>query len=310
MAKKMPRKNADTMYIPTFRLSPPTQTLTIAAALARTSTPRRLHRSASRPEGISKTGTTTAYTAAITPTPAASKPMPVMKSFSTGTHSARFCRNAAAYSGASRRRSFRRAAPPSGAGVREPLTRNRYPEPAAQPPAPRGSRARDAPKGRCPPARPFLGSVTICWSVRGLLRVREEAAMSELAKPKVEVPKGDAPTELTVRDLVVGDGAEVKPGMVVRVHYVGVTFESGKEFDASWDRGQPFKFALGSGKVIKGWDRGVRGMKVGGRREIIVPPRLGYGNQSPSPLIPAGSTLVFVVDLLDSYSGTAGWSNA
>ncbi|MER7028957.1 MULTISPECIES: FKBP-type peptidyl-prolyl cis-trans isomerase [Streptomyces] len=134
--------------------------------------------------------------------------------------------------------------------------------------------------------------------------------MSEPTKPEVVVPEGDAPTELTVQDLVVGDGAEVKPGMVVRVHYVGVTYGSGKEFDASWDRGEPFKFALGGGKVIKGMDRGVRGMRVGGRREIIVPPRLGYGKQSPSPLIPAGSTLVFVVDLLDSYSRTAWWSNA
>ncbi|MGW4158358.1 FKBP-type peptidyl-prolyl cis-trans isomerase [Streptomyces sp. NPDC004788] len=132
--------------------------------------------------------------------------------------------------------------------------------------------------------------------------------MSEPTKPEVDAPKGDAPAELTIRDLVVGDGVEVKAGMVVRVHYVGVTFETGKEFDASWDRGEPFKFALGGGRVIKGMDRGVRGMKVGGRREIIVPPRLGYGKQSPSPLIPAGSTLVFVVDLLDSYSGAAGWS--
>lgn len=122
--------------------------------------------------------------------------------------------------------------------------------------------------------------------------------MSELTKPVVGIPEGGAPSELTIRDLVVGDGAEAKPGMVVRLHYVGVTFESGQEFDASWDRGQPFKFAVGGGRVIKGWDRGVRGMKVGGRREIIVPPRLGYGKQSPSPLIPAGSTLVFVVDLL------------
>lgn len=122
--------------------------------------------------------------------------------------------------------------------------------------------------------------------------------MSELTKPSIDLPEGDAPTELTTRDLVVGDGLEAKPGRVVQVHYVGVTFESGRQFDTSWDRGQTFKFAVGGGKVIKGWDRGVRGMKVGGRREIIVPPRLGYGNQSPSPLIPAGSTLVFVVDLL------------
>ncbi|MFF2302510.1 FKBP-type peptidyl-prolyl cis-trans isomerase [Streptomyces sp. NPDC058128] len=122
--------------------------------------------------------------------------------------------------------------------------------------------------------------------------------MSEPMKPRIDVPEGAPPTELTVRDLVVGDGPEAKPGNVVQVHYVGVTFASGKEFDASWDRGQPFKFAVGGGRVIKGWDRGIRGMRVGGRREIIVPPRLGYGKQSPSPLIPAGSTLVFVVDLL------------
>ncbi|MFD3993435.1 FKBP-type peptidyl-prolyl cis-trans isomerase [Streptomyces sp. NPDC058548] len=122
--------------------------------------------------------------------------------------------------------------------------------------------------------------------------------MSEPTKPEINLPEGDPPTELTIRDLIIGDGNEAKPGRVVQVHYVGVTFASGKEFDASWDRGQPFKFAVGGGRVIKGWDRGIRGMKAGGRREIIIPPRLGYGNQSPSPLIPAGSTLIFVVDLL------------
>ncbi|MEU6814446.1 FKBP-type peptidyl-prolyl cis-trans isomerase [Streptomyces sp. NPDC046860] len=132
--------------------------------------------------------------------------------------------------------------------------------------------------------------------------------MSEPSKPEVHVPEGAAPAELTVRDLVVGDGPEVKAGMVVKVHYVGVTFASGKEFDASWDRGEPYKFAVGGGKVIKGWDRGVRGMRVGGRRELVVPPRLGYGKESPSALIPPGSTLVFVVDLIDSYSPVTGWS--
>ncbi|MFF1461873.1 FKBP-type peptidyl-prolyl cis-trans isomerase [Streptomyces sp. NPDC058330] len=122
--------------------------------------------------------------------------------------------------------------------------------------------------------------------------------MSELTKPGIVVPEGVVTTELTIRDLVVGDGAEAQPGKVVQVHYVGVTLASGREFDSSWERDRPFKFAVGGGKVIKGWDRGVRGMRVGGRREIIVPPRLGYGRQSPSPLIPAGSTLLFVVDLL------------
>jgi peptidylprolyl isomerase len=119
-----------------------------------------------------------------------------------------------------------------------------------------------------------------------------------LTKPEIDFPGGDAPTELQIRDIVVGDGAEAKAGAVVEVHYVGVTFASGEEFDASWNRGQTFRFPLGGGRVIKGWDQGVEGMRVGGRRELVIPPHLAYGNQSPSPLIPAGSTLIFVVDLL------------
>ncbi|MEU8761768.1 FKBP-type peptidyl-prolyl cis-trans isomerase [Streptomyces sp. NPDC048659] len=125
-----------------------------------------------------------------------------------------------------------------------------------------------------------------------------DADAYEPTRPEIARPEGPAPTELTVRDLVVGEGPEARPGNVVRVHYVGVAFASGREFDASWDRGTPFKFALGGGRVIKGWDRGIRGMRVGGRREITVPPRLGYGDASPTPAIPPGSTLVFVVDLL------------
>ncbi|MFJ8442034.1 FKBP-type peptidyl-prolyl cis-trans isomerase [Kitasatospora griseola] len=119
-----------------------------------------------------------------------------------------------------------------------------------------------------------------------------------LTKPEIDFPGGDAPTELQIRDIVVGDGAEAKAGANVEVHYVGVTFASGEEFDASWNRGQTFRFPLGGGRVIKGWDQGVEGMRVGGRRELVIPPHLAYGNQSPSPLIPAGSTLIFVVDLL------------
>ncbi|WP_405940289.1 FKBP-type peptidyl-prolyl cis-trans isomerase [Streptomyces sp. NBC_00726] len=122
--------------------------------------------------------------------------------------------------------------------------------------------------------------------------------MSEPAKPEVQVPAGAAPTELTTRDLVVGEGPEALPGRVVQIHYVGVAFASGREFDSSWGQDRPFKFAVGGGKAIKGLDRGLRGMRAGGRREIIVPPRLGYGKQSPSAFIPPHSTLVFVVDLL------------
>ncbi|MFF1905483.1 FKBP-type peptidyl-prolyl cis-trans isomerase [Kitasatospora sp. NPDC058218] len=122
--------------------------------------------------------------------------------------------------------------------------------------------------------------------------------MSNKTKPEIDFPIGDAPTDLQIRDIEVGTGEEAKPGQVVEVHYVGVTFASGEEFDASWNRGSSFKFPLGAGRVIKGWDQGVVGMKVGGRRELVIPAHLAYGNQSPSPLIPAGSTLIFVVDLL------------
>ncbi|WP_103504675.1 MULTISPECIES: FKBP-type peptidyl-prolyl cis-trans isomerase [Streptomyces] len=119
-----------------------------------------------------------------------------------------------------------------------------------------------------------------------------------LSKPEIDFPEGDVPSDLRIRDIVVGDGAEAKPGAVVEVHYVGVTYAGGEEFDASWNRGQTFRFPLGGGRVIKGWDQGVEGMRVGGRRELVIPPHLAYGDRSPSPLIPAGSTLIFVVDLL------------
>ena len=123
--------------------------------------------------------------------------------------------------------------------------------------------------------------------------------MSGPTKPGVEVPEGDPPTELTVRDLVVGDGPEAQPGRVVQLHYVGVAFASGREFDSSWERGRPFKFAVGGGKAIKGWDRGVRGMKVGGRRKLVIPASLGYGDMGAPPVIPPGATLVFDVELMD-----------
>ncbi|MGF1428750.1 FKBP-type peptidyl-prolyl cis-trans isomerase [Kitasatospora sp. LaBMicrA B282] len=117
-------------------------------------------------------------------------------------------------------------------------------------------------------------------------------------KPEIDFPEGAAPSELVIEDIVVGTGDEAKAGQTVKVHYVGVTFETGEEFDASWNRGSAFQFPLGAGRVIKGWDQGVQGMKVGGRRKLTIPAHLGYGNQSPTPAIPAGSTLIFVVDLL------------
>ncbi|WP_269676241.1 FKBP-type peptidyl-prolyl cis-trans isomerase [Kitasatospora mediocidica] len=122
--------------------------------------------------------------------------------------------------------------------------------------------------------------------------------MSELTKPEIDFPGGEPPVELQIRDITVGDGAEAKAGQTVKVHYVGVAFSTGEEFDASWNRGQAFQFPLGGGRVIKGWDEGVVGMKVGGRRELIIPANKAYGNQSPTPAIKAGETLIFVVDLL------------
>jgi peptidylprolyl isomerase len=117
-------------------------------------------------------------------------------------------------------------------------------------------------------------------------------------KPEIEVPDGAAPKELETVEIVEGDGAEAKAGDQVAVQYVGVNYKTGKEFDASWDRGEPFSFSLGAGEVIGGWDQGVVGMKVGGRRELIIPPELGYGSSGSPPSIPPNETLVFVVDLL------------
>ncbi|MFJ2605051.1 FKBP-type peptidyl-prolyl cis-trans isomerase [Streptomyces sp. NPDC091279] len=119
-----------------------------------------------------------------------------------------------------------------------------------------------------------------------------------IEKPEIDFPEGDVPADLEIKDLWVGEGEEAKAGQTVTVHYVGVSFSTGEEFDASWNRDQPFRFPLGGGRVIKGWDQGVQGMKVGGRRRLTIPPHLAYGSQSPSPLIKANETLIFVVDLL------------
>jgi peptidylprolyl isomerase len=117
-------------------------------------------------------------------------------------------------------------------------------------------------------------------------------------EPKVSPPKGPAPTKLEIKELVPGTGAVAKAGASVSVNYVGVLFSNGKVFDASWKRHEPFSFTLGQGQVIPGWDQGVAGMKVGGRRELIIPAALAYGKQGRPPTIPANSPLVFVVDLL------------
>lgn len=119
-----------------------------------------------------------------------------------------------------------------------------------------------------------------------------------MAKPQVDVPDENPPLDLVIEDLKVGDGDEAGTGQEVSVHYVGVAWSTKKQFDASWDRGEPFEFGLGAGQVIAGWDQGVAGMRVGGRRRLTIPPHLGYGSRGAGGVIKGGETLVFVVDLL------------
>jgi peptidylprolyl isomerase len=122
--------------------------------------------------------------------------------------------------------------------------------------------------------------------------------MASTDKPVVSIPGGQPPAELNIEDLTVGDGPEATPGTQVEVHYVGVAWSNGKQFDASWDRGSTFSFGLGAGQVIAGWDQGVAGMSVGGRRRLTIPPHLGYGSRGAGGAIGPNETLVFVVDLI------------
>ena len=117
-------------------------------------------------------------------------------------------------------------------------------------------------------------------------------------KPEIDFPDFDPPTDLEITDLTVGEGEEASAGQTVSVHYVGVALSTGEEFDASYNRGAPLDFRLGIGQVIAGWDTGVQGMKVGGRRQLVIPPHLGYGDRGAGGVIKPGETLIFVVDLL------------
>ena len=120
-------------------------------------------------------------------------------------------------------------------------------------------------------------------------------------KPSVTIPAEAPPSELVKTDLEVGSGDEAVKGKNVSVHYVGVAWSNGQEFDASWNRGEAFDFRLGAGQVIQGWDDGVAGMKVGGRRQLTIPPDMGYGSRGAGGVIKGGETLVFVVDLLNVF---------
>lgn len=126
----------------------------------------------------------------------------------------------------------------------------------------------------------------------------ESPSATKKTKPKVTVPKGAPPKKLVIKDIEKGSGATAESGDEVTVQYVGVNYENGKEFDSSWSRNEPFTFQLGAGQVIPGWDQGVEGMKVGGRRELIIPPGLAYGPAGSPPAIGPNETLVFVIDLL------------
>lgn len=118
-------------------------------------------------------------------------------------------------------------------------------------------------------------------------------------KPEIDFPDFHPPADLVKTDLTVGEGAEAAAGNTVSVHYVGVAHSTGEEFDASYNRGTPLQFRLGIGQVIEGWDTGVQGMKVGGRRQLVIPPHLGYGDRGAGGVIKPGETLIFVVDLLE-----------
>ena len=118
-------------------------------------------------------------------------------------------------------------------------------------------------------------------------------------KPEIDPHDGPPPTDLEVTEITKGDGKEATDGSTVSVHYVGVAHSTGEEFDASYNRGAPLDFRMGIGQVISGWDRGVQGMKVGGRRRLVIPPHLGYGDRGAGGVIAPGETLIFVVDLLD-----------
>jgi peptidylprolyl isomerase len=132
---------------------------------------------------------------------------------------------------------------------------------------------------------------------------QREALKDTNTKPVIPKPSGTPPRKLVKEDIVKGKGPRAKPGDTLTVQYVGVSFSTGDEFDASWDRGQPFPLQLGAGQVIKGWDRGLVGIRKGGRRMLTIPPELGYGREGYPPAIAPNETLVFVVDAVGLQRG-------
>jgi peptidylprolyl isomerase len=147
-------------------------------------------------------------------------------------------------------------------------------------------------------ATPTATPTPIIEKVRGTPTPLPEVTPSGKQEPEIEVPKGEPPSKLVIRDIDRGTGAKAEPGKTLAVDYKGVRFDDGKPFDSSWSTGTPFQFILGANQVIKGWDRGLEGMRVGGRRELIIPSELAYGDHGKGDIRP-NETIVFVVDLLD-----------
>ncbi|NNG40987.1 FKBP-type peptidyl-prolyl cis-trans isomerase [Flexivirga sp. ID2601S] len=125
-------------------------------------------------------------------------------------------------------------------------------------------------------------------------------------KPEIDFPGDEAPTELVIEDIWEGDGRTAEAGDQVSAHYVGVAHSTGEEFDASWNRGAPLDFQVGVGQVIPGWDKGIVGMKVGGRRKLVIPSQLAYGERGAGGAIGPNETLIFVVDLVNANKPGAG----
>ena len=148
------------------------------------------------------------------------------------------------------------------------------------------------------PIGPVAGSGSTACASAPAVQSKVSGTTDLSKKPQIEVPDTPPPCNLVIGDIVEGTGPAAKPGDPLTMKYVGVLYATGKQFDASWDRGQDFPFTLGAGNVIQGWDQGLVGMKQGGRRQLIIPPQLGYGDQGAGADIPPGATLIFVVDLV------------
>ena len=170
-----------------------------------------------------------------------------------------------------------------------------------EPKEPESAGSKDGGGGRDPKVVFLAGAVAILAVVIGAVLIfggTSEVDNTDLStKPVIEAGEGDPPTEVVTEDIVEGKGPGAKEGDTLTVQYVGALFDTAEEFDASWERSEPFEVTLGEGQVIQGWEQGLIGMKAGGRREIVIPSDLGYGSTGSPPTIPPDAALIFIVDL-------------